>query len=90
MTVNRARLFHQADGHYRSPDDAIQAEKQGKRHDAGGMPIRENAVRGWAEHTFPPIRAKRLRLLITRSTHGQGMGMGEWEVCGPGDVGEST
>ena len=83
VTVNRVRLFHQIDGHYRSLDYTIQYDKDGEWHDVDGMPIKDNAVHGWAEHRFPPVRTRRMRLLITRSKHGQRMGVGEWEVYAP-------
>lgn len=87
VTVRRVRLFHQMDGHYRSLDYTVQYEKDGKWHDVGGMPIQGNRVRGWAEHAFGPVHTRRLRLLITRSMHGDRMGMGEWEVYGTGGKG---
>jgi hypothetical protein len=85
VTVSRVRLFHQLDGHYRSLDYTVQYDKDGKWHDVPGMPIKNNPVRGWSEHAFPPVTTTRMRLLITRSKHGSRMGMGEWEVYGPGD-----
>jgi hypothetical protein len=83
VTISRIRLYHQSDGHYRSLDYTLQHETDGAWRDLAGMPVRGNAVHGWAEHTFPPARTRRLRLLITRSRHGSRMGMGEWEVYGP-------
>ena len=83
VTVSRVRVFHQIDGHYRSLDYTVQYEKDGQWVDVAGMPVRDNPVKGWAEHAFPPVATKRLRLLITRSKYGNRMGVGEWEVYGP-------
>ena len=84
VIVERVRFFHQIDGEYRTLDYTVQIEKDGRWHDVPGMPVRDNPVHGWSEHTFPPVTATRMRLLITRSRHGNRMGVGEWEVYGPG------
>ena len=83
VTVNRVRLFHQIDGHYRSLDYTVQYDKDGAWRDVEGMPVKGNKVHGWSEHRFPPVTTRRLRLYITRSKHGNRMAMGEWEVYGP-------
>ena len=44
------------------------------------MPVINNAVHGWREHAFAPAVTDRLRIRITRSMHGNRMGVGELEV----------
>ena len=83
VTVDRVRLFHQIDGHYRSLDYTVQYDKDGNWQDLPGMPVKDNSVHGWSEHTFDPVTTKRMRLFITRSEYGNRMGMGEWEVYAP-------
>ena len=82
-TVDRVRLFHQINGHYRALDYTVQYEKDDAWHDLPGMPVKDNSIHGWSEHAFPPVTTRRMRLLITRSEYGNRMGMGEWEVYGP-------
>lgn len=81
--VDRVRLFHQADGHYRSLDFTVQYESEEQWRDVPGMPVTDNAIYGWHDVRFPAVETTRMRLLITRSKHGNRMGMGEWEVYGP-------
>lgn len=83
VRVGRVRLFHQIDGEYRSLDYTVQIEADGRWRDLPGMPVRDNPVYGWSEHTFPPVATRRMRVLITRSCHGNRMSLGEWEVYGP-------
>lgn len=83
VTVARVRLFHQIDGQYRSLDYTVQYDADGEWRDLPGMPIRDNDVYGWSEHVFEPVTSTRLRLLITKSKHGNRMSMGEWEAYGP-------
>jgi hypothetical protein len=47
------------------------------------MPVVKNMVHGWSEHTFAPVETERLRIRITRSMHGNRMGVGELEVYAP-------
>ena len=83
VTVARCRLFHQADGHYRSLDYTIQYWADDAWRNVEGMPIQDNRVHGWVEHKFTPVRTTRMRIHITRSKYGNRMGIGEWEAYGP-------
>ncbi|MDD4872023.1 MAG: discoidin domain-containing protein [Kiritimatiellae bacterium] len=83
VTVGRVRIFHQADGQYRSLDYTIQYWADNTWRDVEGMPIKGNAVQGWVEYKFTPIRTDRMRIFITRAKYGNRMGIGEWEVYAP-------
>jgi hypothetical protein len=78
--IARVRVFHQMNGHYRSLDYAIEYWRDGAWHPVGDTPIVKNAVHGWREHAFVPVETDRLRIRITRSMHGNRMGVGELEV----------
>jgi hypothetical protein len=49
----------------------------------GDTPVTQNGVHGWREHVFTPVVTERLRIRITRSAHGNRMGVGELEVYAP-------
>jgi len=78
--INRVRLFHQLDGHYRSKDYTVQVWDGQAWRDVDGMPVRDNQVRGWIEHKFAPVSTDRVRVTITRAMYGNRMGLGELEV----------
>ncbi len=78
--INRVRLYHQADAQYRSLDYSIECWQAGAWQPVEGMPVVNNAVRGWREHRFAPVTTDRLRVRITRSMYGNRMGLGELEV----------
>jgi len=78
--IGRVRVFHQMDGHYRSLDYVIECWTDGAWQAVANMPVVNNAVHGWREHTFTPVVTDRLRIRITRSMHGNRMGIGELEV----------
>lgn len=77
--VNRVSLFHQIDaGHYRSLDYRICVRRDGAW--APVATVRNNERAGWTSHQFPPVVTDAVRLEITRSAHGDRMGVGEIEV----------
>ncbi|MFA7006869.1 MAG: hypothetical protein WC429_22700, partial [Verrucomicrobiia bacterium] len=78
--IARVRIFHQMDGHYRSLDYTIECWADGVWQPVGNTPVANNAVLGWREHAFAPAVTDRLRIRITRSMHGNRMGVGELEV----------
>ena len=78
--IARVRVFHQMDGHYRSLDYVIECWSDGAWLPVGGTPVVKNTVHGWREHAFAPVETDRLRIRITRSMHGNRMGVGELEV----------
>lgn len=78
--IARVRVFHQMDGHYRSLDYVIEYWSDGAWRPAGDTPVVKNAVHGWREHAFALVETDRLRIRITRSIHGNRMGVGELEV----------
>jgi hypothetical protein len=81
--IGRVRVFHQMDGHYRSLDYVIECWRDGAWQAAGDTPVVNNAAQGWREHTFAPVETDRLRIRITRSKHGNRMGVGELEIYAP-------
>lgn len=81
--VARVRVFHQADGHYRSLDYVIECLVDGGWRPVEGMPVVNNAAIGWREHVFAPVTTDRLRVRITRASYGHRMGVGELEVYAP-------
>lgn len=83
--IGRVRVFHQMDGHYRSLDYVIECWTNGAWQAMGDTPVANNAVRGWREHVFAPVVTDRLRIQITRSMHGNRMGVGELEVYAAGE-----
>lgn len=78
--VGRVRVYHQIDGHYRSRDYTIETWDGAAWKPVEGMPVSGNTVQGWREHRFTPVTTAGLRLRITRSAHGDRMGVGELEV----------
>jgi hypothetical protein len=78
--IGRVRIYHQINGHYRSLDYTIEYWEGKSWRAVAGMPVTDNAVQGWREHVFGPLTTERLRLMITRSAHGDRMGVGEIEV----------
>ena len=77
--VNRAALFHQLDpAHYRSLDYRIRARVDGQWQTV--VEVQGNQRAGWTAHDFPTVAADAVRLEITRSAHGNRMGVGEIEV----------
>ena len=78
--IARVRVFHQMDGHYRSLDYVIECWRSGRWQPVGDTPVVNNPVHGWCEYRFAPVETDRLRIRITRSMHGNRMGVGELEV----------
>jgi hypothetical protein len=78
--IARVRVFHQADGHYRSLDYVIESRQGSEWHPIEGMPVIDNKVHGWSEHRFAPLTTDRIRIRITRAMHGNRLGIGELEV----------
>jgi hypothetical protein len=77
--VNRAVLFHQVNpGHYRSLDYTISARVAGKWEPLAT--VKNNQRPGWVAHSFPEVLTDAVRLEITRSAHGDRMGIGEIEL----------
>jgi len=78
-TIDRIVLFHQLEGgHYRSLDYQLSVRKDGKWQKV--VDVKNNSVAGWIGHPIPPVRTDAVRLDITRSLHGDRMGVGEIEV----------
>lgn len=74
--VNRVALFHQLDdGHYRSRDYRILLRVDGQWREV--VSITGNTAAGWTTHDFDPVATAAARLEITRSAHGNRMGVGE-------------
>ena len=78
--ISRVRLYHQADAQYRSLDYSIECWQASLWRAVENMPVVNNDVRGWREHRFAPITTDRVRVRITRSMHGNRMGLGEFEI----------
>ncbi len=78
--IGRVRVFHQLDGHYRSLDYVIECWVDSAWRPVADTPVTQNGIHGWREHVFTPVVTERLRIRITRSAHGNRMGVGELEV----------
>ena len=77
--VNRVALFHQLNpAHYRSRDYAISVRVNGKWQRV--VAVKGNDKAGWVSHAFDDVETDAVRLDITRSAHGNRMGVGEIEV----------
>ncbi|MBN1344857.1 MAG: discoidin domain-containing protein [Phycisphaerae bacterium] len=84
--VNRVAVFHQLNaGHYRSRDYAISVRVEGQWRQVAS--VRGNKRAGWVGHLFEGVVTDGVRLDITRSEHGNRMGVGEVEArtVGGGD-----
>jgi hypothetical protein len=77
--VNRVAIYHQLNpAHYRSRDYTISVRIDGKWHQV--VAVNDNKRAGWTGHTFDEVVTDAVRLDITRSHHGNRMGVGEIEV----------
>lgn len=77
--INRVALFHQLNaGHYRSLDYRILVRTDGQWKPVAE--VQNNQRAGWVAHDFPAVRADAVRVEITRSAHGNRMGLGEIEI----------
>ena len=77
--IDRVVVFHQLNpGHYRSLDYTVAV-----RVDGGWKPVAQvkgNQQSGWIAHPFDAVLTDAVRLEITRSAHGNRMGVGEIEL----------
>jgi len=77
--INRVAIFHQIDRRYsRALDYAVSIRRDGKWKPV--VTVKDNAHIGWVGHAFDEVTTSAIRLVITRATHWQRMGLGEIEI----------
>ncbi len=77
--INRVAIFHQIDRRYsRSLDYIVSVRRDGKWTPV--VTVKDNPRIGWVGHPFDEVTTDAIRVVITRATHWQRMGLGEIEI----------